>query len=117
LGLYINIDSNQIHFFSTSGIYDFFEIFCNALIIASLFFVNSTLQASAKNSFFLEIAKFINGKIKRETTYKSQPKIGSGFFHHLHLHDQLLISIYQTVPMIHIKTFAITIVFTSQFII
>ncbi|MDR2640559.1 MAG: hypothetical protein LBC61_04535 [Candidatus Peribacteria bacterium] len=39
------------------------EIFFSAEIIASLSLVSSTLQASARYSFLLEIAKFINGKI------------------------------------------------------
>jgi hypothetical protein len=48
---------------SIASILESCEIFFNAEIIASLSFVSSTLQASAKYSFFLEIAKFINGKI------------------------------------------------------
>jgi len=100
---------------SISGIYAFLDIFSNALIIASLFFVNSTLHASAKNSFFLEIARFINGKIINETKYNINHKIiiGAQFFHF----DFTLIIAYQTVHIIHMKTFAITIVFTSQLII
>jgi hypothetical protein len=48
---------------SIASILELVEIFLRALIIASLSFVSSTLQASAKNSFFLEIARFIKGKI------------------------------------------------------
>jgi hypothetical protein len=88
------------------------EIFCNALIIAFLSFVSSTLHASAKNSFFLEIAKFIRGSNIRDNKYKNNHKIGNGFFLPL-----VLMSTYQIVQIIHINTFVITIVFTSQFII
>jgi hypothetical protein len=89
------------------------EIFCSALIIESLSFVSSTLQASARNSFFLEIARFISGSKIKESKYKNNHKIGNALF----FLDLVLINIYQIVQMIHINTFVITIVFTSQFII
>gem|GEM_PF-3329736 len=37
------------------------DIFSKAQIIAREFFVISTLPASASNSFFLDIARFISG--------------------------------------------------------
>jgi hypothetical protein len=88
------------------------DIFCRALIIEFLSFVSSTLQASARNSFFLEIARFISGNKIKERRYKNNHKRGRGFFFHL-----VLINIYQIVQIIHINTFVITIVLTSQFII
>ncbi len=54
----MNIEAIDLSFIGTLG---FLDIFFNADIIDWLSFVSMTLQASAKNSLFLEIANLIRG--------------------------------------------------------
>jgi hypothetical protein len=82
-GLFINIPLIVELCLSIASILLSVEIFFSAEIIPNLSCVSSTLQASAKNSFFLEIAKFISGKISIESKYKNNHKSGNAFHHSL----------------------------------
>jgi len=116
VGSQINIAFVVLEFFESFSITESFSIFLKAPIIASLSFVNSTLQASAKYSFFLEIARLINGSMRIERKYNKNHNKGKAFHHFFQLPlVPVRIKIYPTVQIIQINTFVITITFTSSF--
>lgn len=104
----INIAAILLDFAPTFSIMASQDIFCNALIIAYLSWVSSTLPASAKYSFFLEIARLMRGKRISESKYSANHSIGRGFFLPL-----VLMRIYPIVPIAPINTLMMTIFFTS----